>query len=255
MKSATSVVNQLFKDFPVEPFKAAINERGTEKYSKGFTSWMHFIIMVFAQISGATSLRDVIASLNSDKGKASQLFIDTIPSKSTLAYANEHRDWQLFEDGFKMFLALVQERLPQHKNELFRFNNPMFALDSTTISLSLSVFDWAQFKSTKGGIKVHTLLDLEHLLPSFLTITTANLPDIKEARKLILPRGSVLTMDRGSAYLTADIPFYWDRMAGQKSGLPRVCCQRGCSRPRPDPSIYCGKGLQRKGKLESFTKI
>jgi hypothetical protein len=139
MKSNLTVLKQLINVFPMDQFKAAVKERGTEKFSKGFTSWTHFIIMVFAQLSGATSLRDIIASLKSDEGRASQLFMDSIPSKSSLAYANEHRDWQPFEDGFNMLLAVVQERLPHRKNELFKFSSPLFALDSTTISLSLGI--------------------------------------------------------------------------------------------------------------------
>jgi hypothetical protein len=198
MKSATSVIKQLISLIPKEKFKSAVALRGTEKYSKGFSSWDHFIAMLFAQISGASSLRDIVASLASDEGRASQLFMDKIPTKSTLAYANEHRGWQLFEDGFYILLEEIQKRLPKgQKEHIFKFGQKMFSLDSSVITLCLDSFDWAKYRSSKGGIKIHTLLDHDYCLPALITVTPANVADITEARKLSLPKGSILVMDRG----------------------------------------------------------
>jgi hypothetical protein len=154
--------------------------------------------MLFCQLAHADSLREICNGLRCCEGKLKHLGIDQAPNKSTLSYANEHRDAILYErlfyDTYEHFR--IQGGLG-HSKHRFRFKNKLLSLDSTTVSLCLQLFPWAKFRRAKGGVKVHVLLDHDHYMPSFIHITEAKQHDVKTARELILNPDSVVAMDRG----------------------------------------------------------
>jgi hypothetical protein len=166
----------------------------SERYAKGFTCWGQFVAMLFCQLGRAQSLREISGGLRSCEGKLKHLGI-TAPSHSSLAYANEHRPWELYQ---QVFLQLFEQcRVQLHKKRKFRFKNKLISMDSTTIDLCLEIFDWAKFRQTKGAIKLHLLLDHDGYLPSFAVITEGNVSDIEVARQFRFDPGTIVVDDRG----------------------------------------------------------
>jgi hypothetical protein len=154
--------------------------------------------MLFCQLGRADSLREICNGLGCCLGRLVHVGITRAPCRSTLSYANEHRPAALFEDLF--FTALARFREQQglggrmHK---FRFKNKLLSLDSTTISLCLSLFPWAEFRRAKGGVKAHVLLDHDDYLPAYVLLTEAKRSDVKLADSFALNPGSIVAMDRG----------------------------------------------------------
>jgi hypothetical protein len=164
-----------------------------ERHAKGFTCWGQFVVMLFCQLGRAHSLREITGGLRSCEGKLKHLGI-TAPSHSTLAYANEHRPWELYQ---QVFLQLFERcRVQVVGKRTFRFKNKLISMDSTIIDLCLEIFDWAKFRRTKGAIKLHLLLDHDGYLPSFAVITEGNVSDIKVARQFHFDPGTIVVDDR-----------------------------------------------------------
>jgi len=176
-------------------FKNLVKSKSTDKYQKGFTSWTHLVSMLFCQFSKSQSVRDISNGLRSATGNLNHLGIDTAPSKSSLSYQNARRDWTLFRDYYyKLFSFLGQQA--SFKQVKFRIKSKIFLLDSSTISLCLSLFDWATCKTAKGAVKMHTLLDYDGNLPVYVNITDGKTADNKGAYDLPLVKGSVIVADR-----------------------------------------------------------
>jgi hypothetical protein len=192
--SFCSMFSQLLKLFPRTDFQALVKRTKAERHARGFDSWNQFVAMLFCQLGRAHSLREICGGLATCEGKLNHLGI-TAPSRSTLAYANEHRPWELFEGVFHELLAKCQALTSGKKK--FRFKNRLVSLDSTVIDLCASLFDWAKFRRTKGAIKLHLLLDHEGYLPSMAVITEGLQHDIRVARTLHFEPGTILIMDRG----------------------------------------------------------
>ena len=190
-----SLFSQLISLFDRHQFADLVRLHRAERYSKGFSSWDHFVAMLFCQMAQAKSLREICGGLSCCLGKLRHLGMKGAPNKSTLSYANTHRPWEIFRDLFYQTLALCREAGPgRHK---FRFKNKLLSLDSTTISLCLSLFPWAEFRRTKGAIKLHLLLDHEGYLPTFALITHGRKHDVTMARQVPLAPGSIVAVDRG----------------------------------------------------------
>ena len=155
-----SLFNQLLQHFPRTEFAAPVKKRDAEHAAKGFTCWTQFVAMLFCQLERADSLREICNGLACCLGRLVHLGIAKAPRRSTLSYANEHRPAALFEDLFWTALARFREQqgLCSRKHK-FRFKNKLLSLDSTTISLCLTLFPWAKFRRAKGGVKAHVLLD------------------------------------------------------------------------------------------------
>jgi hypothetical protein len=167
----------------------------TEKYSKGFKSWDHFVSILFCQVAQAKSLREISGGLACCMGKLRHLGVVSAPNKSTLSYANTNRSWKLFQDLFYETFDFCRKASPgKHK---FRFKNKLLSLDSTTISLCLNLFPWAEFRRKKGAVKLHLLLDHDGYLPSYAYISNGKKHESTYARKFPLASGSIITMDRG----------------------------------------------------------
>lgn len=198
MVKVGSLFGQLLAHFPRTEFAALVKEHGAERGAKGFTCWTQMVSMLFCQLGRADSLREICNGLRCCLGKLVHVGIGKAPSKSTLAYANEHRPAVLYQDLFYRSLHYFRNRggLGQRPGR-FRFKNKLLSFDSTTISLCLALFPWATFRRAKGGVKVHVLLDHDHYLPSFVHISEARCHDIAGARLLALNPGSVVAMDRG----------------------------------------------------------
>lgn len=195
---AASLFNQLLQHFPRTEFGALVKKHGAERAAKGFGCWTQFVSMLFCQLGRADSLREICNGLACCLGRLVHLGISKAPSRSTLSYANEHRPAALFEDLFWTALARFRDQQGlgsrQHK---FRFKNKLLSLDSTTISLCLTMFPWAEFRRAKGGVKAHVLLDHDDYLPAYVLLTEAKRSDVKLADSFHLNPGSIVTMDRG----------------------------------------------------------
>jgi hypothetical protein len=190
-----SLFSQLVALFRRQQFYRLVIEHRAERYSKGFSSWDHFVAMLFCQLAQAKSLREICGGLACTMGKLRHLGMKDAPKKSTLSYANAHRPWQMFRDLFYETLKICKMSAP--KNHKFRFKNKLLSLDSTTIALCLTLFPWAEFRRTKGAVKLHLLLDHDGYFPTYAYVSNGKKHDVTIARKISLPRGSIVAMDRG----------------------------------------------------------
>jgi hypothetical protein len=143
----------------------------------------------------AQSLREICGGLAACEGKLRHLGVDQSPKRSTLAYANEHRPWQLYQTVFEQLLEKCQREVRGRKK--FRFKNKLLSLDGSVIDLSASMYDWAKFRRTKGGVKLHLLLDHDGYLPKYAVIEPAIKAEIQVARKMPLEPGTIVVFDRG----------------------------------------------------------
>jgi hypothetical protein len=205
MVRCASLFSQLIAVFNRNQFYRLVMQYKAERYSKGFSSWDHFVAMIFCQLAQAKSLREISGGLACCMGKLRHLGMKDAPKKSTLSYANAHRPWEMYRDLFYDTLEMCKGATPgKHK---FRFKNKLLSLDSSTISLCLSLFPWAKFRRTKGAIKLHLLLDHDGYLPTYAYISNGKKHDVTIARKVPLAPGSIVAMDRG--YNDYKLFAYW----------------------------------------------
>ncbi len=198
MQRFSSIFSQLLQLFPRMQFEQAVRNHRAEYQARGFSCWGQFVAMLFCQLGRAHTLREICGGLASCEGRLKHLGVPDAPKKSTLAYANEHRPWELYQIVFGQLLAKCQTLIADRENKRkFRFKKKLISLDSSVIDLSLSFFDWAKFGRPKGAVKLHLLLDHDGYLPSFAVITDGKTSDIKVARRMRFDPGSVLIMDRG----------------------------------------------------------
>jgi hypothetical protein len=183
---------------PRPDFDAAVHKHAAERNAKGFTCWGQLVAMLFCQLGSVNSLRDIANGLAASEGKLRHLGLPAAPKRSTLAYANAHRPSALFEDLFYRMLEVARSQAQQsgvrHK---FRFKNKLLSIDATTIELCASVFDGAQFRRTKGAVKLHLMLDHDGLLPCFGVITDGKQHEVTVTRQWEFAPGTILVFDRG----------------------------------------------------------
>lgn len=194
MQRFCSVFQQILKLISKIEFEQLARKFGSERNAKGFTSWSQLVAMVFCQLGRAQSLREIEQGLASAEGRLQHLGMTEGPKRSTLAYANAHRPWELYEATFHQLYARCLSEAPGHR---FKFKSKLFSLDSTTIDLCAAVFDWAKFRRTKGAVKLHLLLDHDGHLPRYALITDGKRTDIDIGRDIELPAGSIVVFDRG----------------------------------------------------------
>jgi hypothetical protein len=190
-----TLFSQIIGKLDRSKFKKLVKKRNSDKHQKGFDSWTHLVSMLFCQFAKSQSLRDISYGLKSATGNLNHLGIDRSPSKSTIGYQNKHRDWRLFRDYYYCLLESLGQQ-PGFKQVKFKIKSKIFLLDSTTISLCLSLFDWAKYKTAKGAVKMHTLLDFDGNLPAYINVTNGKTADNKGAYELPLLKGSVIVADR-----------------------------------------------------------
>jgi hypothetical protein len=172
-----------------------VKETKSERHARGFSTWSQFVSMLFCQLGRAHSLREISGGLRSCEGKLKHLGINA-PSHSTLAYANKHRPWVFYQLIFLELFERCRSTIAVGKRK-FRFKNKLISLDSTTIDLCLSMFDWARFRRTKGAVKLHLLLDHDGYLPSFAVISEGKTADIRVAQQLHFDPNTIVVDDRG----------------------------------------------------------
>jgi len=200
-------MSELLRIFPRYEFEKLEEQYNGNYYTKYFTGWQQLIVLLFAQIGGKDSLREIETSLNMHQSKWYHLGLKGI-KRSTLSDAMGNRSYKIFEGVFYRLLEKCQSVTPKHR---FRFKNPLLTLDSTVIDLCLSIFPWAVFRKRKGAIKLHYLYDHSGSLPSFMVMTDGKHHDVRVARddkklNLALLPDSILSVDR--AYL--DYKWLWD---------------------------------------------
>ena len=199
MKQATSLFAQLLTHFPRTEFQSLVKRFGAERYAKGFSCWTQFVSMLFCQLARAESLREICYGLECCLGKLNHLGIDRSPKRSTLSYANEHRPAKFYE---ALFFAALNRFRSQNvlgpRQRQFRFKNRLLLLDSTVISLCLSLFPWAGFRRRKGAVKLHVVLDHADLMPEFVTITEGKRHEIPVMKQTMrFTKGSIIVADKG----------------------------------------------------------
>ncbi|HLH09287.1 MAG TPA: IS4 family transposase [Terriglobales bacterium] len=194
MLRVSSIFSQMLQLFSRAEFERAVIEHRAERHARGFTCWGQFVAMLFCHLGRAQSLREICGGLRATEGKLRHLGLPDAPKRSTLAYANEHRPWQLYRSVFYQLLSRCREVAGSHG---FRFKNPLLSLDASLIELCATVFDWAQYRRTKGAVKLHLLLDHQGLLPSYAVVTEGRVHESRIARTLRFEPGTIVVFDRG----------------------------------------------------------
>lgn len=196
MNTGKTVFSQLMEFLPLHQFRRCVKRyKGDYKVQK-FSCMDQFLCMAFAQLTFRESLRDIEACLRSMQGKLYHMGIRGKISRTTLARANENRDWRIYADFAQVLIHAARDL---YSNDPFGLDlkDTVYALDATIIDLCLSLFPWAKFRTTKSGIKMHTLLDLRGPIPSFVEITPARIHEVNILDILVLEPGSFYIMDRG----------------------------------------------------------
>lgn len=188
-----TIIGQLMQTFSRFEFQKAVSDTKTEYHARGFTSWTHFTAMMFGQLAGQDSLRGIEAGLATQAQSLYHLGVKPV-HRSTLAYANEHRNHELFK---KLFFSMLSKCQPLAPGHAFQFKNPVYSLDATVIDLCLSLYDWATFRKTKGAVKLHVKLNHAGYLPSFAVITEGNIHETRAAQSIPFEKNDVVAIDRG----------------------------------------------------------
>lgn len=193
MAHSSTVLNQIVRHLPQGRFQKIVREHNGDRGVRVFKCWHLFVSHMYAQLSGLDSLRDLETALRSKSSALYHLGLEGF-ARSTMADANERRNPVIFENMFGELVRMATSAAPKHK---FKFKNPLYSLDSSTITLCLSMFSWAKFRVRKGALKLHTLLDHRGHLPSALVITDGKCADIRAARRFHFEPDSILVVDRG----------------------------------------------------------
>ncbi len=200
MSHHSTILSQLLQTIDRHDFNR-IEKQGfqPDRPYRKLNRWGQFVAMTFSHLTQRTSLRDLEGHFAAQSSKLYHAGAAQV-KRSTLADANNKRSAEFFEELFCHMAAKCQSYAPKHK---FRFKNPLYSMDSSVVDLCLNLFPWAKHRSTKGGIKIHTVLDHKGYIPAFVQVTDAKTPDIQIARTLSLPQGSILAVDR------AYVDFSW----------------------------------------------
>jgi len=187
-------------------FSKLVEKFKTDKHEKGINTWTHFVTMLFCQFSKLNSLRDVCNGLKSASGNLNHLGLKLSPAKSSLSYQNQHRDWRVFKAYYFTMMGKLCA-MTRFRQTRFKIKSKILLLDSTTISLCLSLYDWATFRKKKGAVKLHTVLDYDGCLPVYMNMTDGKVHDAKAVKELSLPKHAVVVADR--AYVDFDTLWRW----------------------------------------------
>ena len=189
------VFAQLIEFLNNDKFRRLVDKYDGNRYVKHLTCWHQLLALMFGQLCNRESLRDVIVALEAHRSKCFHLGLGRKPiAKTTLATANQNRDYRIFEEFAFYMMAQAREK---RATDIFKLGGKVYAFDSTTIPLCLSVFWWAKFRKKKGGVKAHVLYDLEAQVPAFYHITTASVYDSKAMPEIPYETGAYYVFDRG----------------------------------------------------------
>lgn len=196
MNTGRTIFAQLMEFLPLEEFRRCVERYRGDYKVQSFSALDQFLALSFAQLTGRESLRDIEACLRSQQGKLYHMGFRGRIARSTLAYANEHRDWRIFADFGQHLIAIARQL---YGNEAFgvELAETVYALDSTTVDLCLSLFPWAQFRRRKSAVKLHTLLDLRGSIPAAVYVTGGQVHDVNLLDQLCPEAGAFYLLDRG----------------------------------------------------------
>ena len=197
MERVCSIFSQILQWFPRLEFDAGVRAHKAERHARGFTCWQQFVAMLFCQLGHAQSLREICGGLAATEGKLRHLGILDCPKATTLSYANAHRSWRLYQSVFYTTLERCRAEALTRGQRKFRFKHKLLSLDASMVELCAESFDWAQYKRTKGALKLHLILDHDGYLPCYAVMTEGKAADITEARKMQFESGTLLVFDRG----------------------------------------------------------
>ena len=186
---------QLLEYLDYDKFRHLVDKHDGNRYVKHLTCWNQLLALMFGQLSNRESLRDLIVALEAHQSKCFHLGLGRKPiAKTTLATANQNRDFRIFEEFAFYMMAQAREKRAE---DILKFGGKVYAFDSTTIPLCLSVFWWAKFRKKKGGVKAHVLYDLEAQVPAFYHVTTASVYDSRAMPEIPYETGAYYVFDRG----------------------------------------------------------
>jgi len=196
MNSGRTVFSQLISFLPDREFRRCVGLYGGDRRLRDFSCWDQYLTMAFAQLTYRESLRDIEACLRSLQGKLYHMGFHGRVARSTLADANESRDWRIYADFAQVLISMARP-LYAHDPIGLDLDQSLYALDSTTIDLCLSLFPWARFRQHKAAVKMHTLLDLHGNIPTFIRITDGKVHDVNILDEFLPEAGAFYVMDRG----------------------------------------------------------
>jgi len=196
MNAGRTVFSQLIEFLPHQEFQKCVARYGGDRYLKNLSCWDQYLAMAFAQLTYRESLRDIEACLRSVSGKLYHMGFRGKVARSTLADANEARNWRIYADFAQVLMAIAR---PLHARDPIGVDleQSLYALDSTTIDLCLSLFPWAKFRRRKAAVKMHTLLDLHGNIPTFIRVTSGDVHDVNLLDEIMPEAGAFYVMDRG----------------------------------------------------------
>ena len=196
MNQGRTVFSQLLGFLPDREFRRCVSHYGGGTRPRGFSCWDQYLSMAFAQLTYRESLRDIEACLRSLGGKLYHMGFHGRVARSTLADANDAHDWRIYADFAQVLIRIAR---PLHASDAIgvELDQSLYALDSTTIDLCLSLFPWAKFRKHKGAVKMHTLLDLHGNIPTFISITSGKVHDVNILDQIVPEAGAFYVMDRG----------------------------------------------------------
>jgi hypothetical protein len=196
MNSGRTVFAQLIEHLSHKEFQKYVARYGGDRDAKNFSCWDQYLAMAFAQLTYRESLRDIETCLRSLGGKLYHMGCRSSVARSTLADANESRDWRIYADFAQTLMATVR-RLYARDPTRVDLEQSLYALDSTTIDLCLKLFPWARFRRRKAAVKMHTLLDLRGKIPAFVHITEGKVHDVNVLDEIVPEASAFYVMDRG----------------------------------------------------------
>lgn len=176
--------------------KDIVKTHESDKHSKGINSWTHIVSMLFMHLANANSNRDISNGLRSATGNLSHLGVTRAPSKSSMSYINANRNYEVFKDLYFALLEKLEPSLHRRKKYARRLKRQIFIMDASVIPLCLGLFDWAKFRTKKGAIKLHAVLNYNTGLPSYAVISEGKVHDSVAAKQTVFPASSVLVVDR-----------------------------------------------------------
>lgn len=195
MSHSNTILHQLLTLLPRHRFDSFVSSRGGDRYVKKFTTWKQLTVLLYAQASGKTSLRDITNGLQLQQKRTYHLGFDEPVTRSTLADANAGRSYKIYEDLFYALLERCRDLTPKHR---FRFKNPLYSLDATMIELSLESFPWARWRARKGALRLHYKLDHSGHIPDFMVMTDGKTQEITTVREhLSIIPDSIYCFDKG----------------------------------------------------------
>jgi len=191
-----SLFNQVLALIDRNIFSKIVHKQQSDKHHKGISSWTHLVSMLFMQLAKANSLRDISNGLRSATGNLNHLGVQKAPSKSSMSYINANRSYELFMDLYFALLDKYEPSLERKRKYAKRLKRKIFIMDSSIIPLCLSLFDWAKYRTKKGALKLHAVLDYDTGLPSYAIMTDGKKHDVTVAKQTTFPSESVLVVDK-----------------------------------------------------------